>query len=133
MRIYANIIAFVHARCNTLSITTEFSFLITSLPRRYLATQHLVHKQARVRVTTSGGTITSVLFYGSAVPASPFEVNVLPSRTCASLSTVADGGAMDSSHSLSIATAGLSAAFSITARDLFSNLNVLMSDNLELN
>ncbi len=94
-----------------------------------------MHKQARVRVTTSGNTITldsSVLFYGSSVPASPFEVNVFPSRTCAGLSLVADGGTVDTSHSLSIATAGLSAAFSVTARDLYSNLNVMMSDRFKI-
>jgi hypothetical protein len=111
------------------------SCLIPSSPFRYWATQHLVHKQARVRVTTSGTTTTldaSVMFYGASIPASPFEVNVLPSRTCAGLSVVADGGGIDSSHSLSIATAGLTTGFSITVRDLYSNLNVLMSDNFKI-
>jgi hypothetical protein len=94
-----------------------------------------VHKQAKVRVTTFGNTVTldsSVLFYGLPIPASPFAVNILPSRTCASLSLVEDGGISANSHSLSIATAGLSALFSITARDIYSNLNMMMSDSFKI-
>jgi len=102
---------------------------------RYWAIQFLVHKQARVRVTTSGVTITldsSVLYYGTPIPASPFAVNVKPTRTCAGLSLVADGGTADNSQSLSIATAGLSTMFSITARDLYSNANFMMSDSFKI-
>ena len=102
---------------------------------RYWAIQYLVHKQARVKVTTSGVTITldsSVLYYGTPIPASPFAVNVKPTRTCAGLSLVADGGTADNSQSLSIATAGLSTMFSITARDLYSNANFMMSDSFKI-
>lgn len=86
-------------------------------------------------MTTSSNTITldpTVLFYGTPIPLSPYDVTVLPSRTCAGLSTVADGGAADISHSLSIATAGRSAVFSLTARDLYSNLNVMMTDKFKI-
>ena len=61
------------------------------------------------------------LFEGYAVHGSPFNVRVHPSWTCASTS-IASPDFPDIGNSLELATAGLQAEFTITAKDSYGNL-----------
>ena len=70
-----------------------------------------------VRITpkTSGVRPLSVLRGGRHIPGSPFSLNVANSGVCATASILTGAG-------LTIATAGLSASFTVTSRDAYSNI-----------
>jgi len=61
------------------------------------------------------------LYEGNAIHGSPYRALVHPAVTCASLS-IATPNTASPGHSLELATAGIQAEFSITAKDLYGNL-----------
>jgi len=82
---------------------------------------------ASLRWKTGSNSMETVpsesLYEGYALKGSPYKVRVHPAVTCASKS-IATANSVAPGHSLELATAGVQAEFSITAKDLYGNLKI---------